>query len=191
MRPGYVKPQGRRTSAAAPRSRRHGPPAFRIGERRKPRPKGRSGFLRVDTVHQGDKDGEKDPAPVPNALPSGGRRCGTVCRFQKPTLNRPGSKPLYRRRSTLISLLENAPVGPGDGNGPGRRPLPRHRVGGEPGTGRQEGREEGRQLGRLDATRLMVRQCRRVPGRRGLSAPGLTSSSKPKLPHSRPLPDCL
>ena len=30
-----------------------------IGERRKPRPKGRPGFLRVDTVHQGDKDGEK------------------------------------------------------------------------------------------------------------------------------------
>ena len=30
-----------------------------IGERRKPKPKGRPGFLRVDTVHQGDKDGEK------------------------------------------------------------------------------------------------------------------------------------
>lgn len=30
-----------------------------IGERRKPDPKGRPGFLRVDTVHQGDKDGEK------------------------------------------------------------------------------------------------------------------------------------
>ncbi len=30
-----------------------------IGERRKPRPDGRPGFLRVDTVHQGDKDGEK------------------------------------------------------------------------------------------------------------------------------------
>ena len=31
----------------------------RIGERRKPRPEGRPGFLRVDTVHQGDQDGIK------------------------------------------------------------------------------------------------------------------------------------
>ncbi len=31
----------------------------RIGERRKPRPDGRPGFLRVDTVHQGDQDGIK------------------------------------------------------------------------------------------------------------------------------------
>ena len=30
-----------------------------IGERRKPRPEGRPGFLRVDTVHQGDRDGDK------------------------------------------------------------------------------------------------------------------------------------
>lgn len=30
-----------------------------IGERRKPRPEGRPGFLRVDTVHQGDLDGIK------------------------------------------------------------------------------------------------------------------------------------
>ena len=30
-----------------------------IGERRKPRPGGRPGFLRVDTVHQGDQDGMK------------------------------------------------------------------------------------------------------------------------------------
>ena len=30
-----------------------------IGTRRKPRPDGRPGFLRVDTVHQGDKGGEK------------------------------------------------------------------------------------------------------------------------------------
>ena len=33
--------------------------AVRIGERRKPQPRGRPGFLRVDTVHQGDRDGEK------------------------------------------------------------------------------------------------------------------------------------
>lgn len=30
-----------------------------IGERRKPNPGGRPGFIRVDSVHQGDKDGEK------------------------------------------------------------------------------------------------------------------------------------
>lgn len=30
-----------------------------IGERRKPEPKGIPGFIRVDTVHQGDKEGEK------------------------------------------------------------------------------------------------------------------------------------
>lgn len=30
-----------------------------IGERRRPDPQGRPGFLRVDTVHQGDRDGEK------------------------------------------------------------------------------------------------------------------------------------
>ena len=32
-----------------------------IGERRQPRPEGRPGFLRVDTVHQGDRDGDKGP----------------------------------------------------------------------------------------------------------------------------------
>lgn len=31
----------------------------RIGERRKPRPNGKPGYLRVDTVHQGDLDGKK------------------------------------------------------------------------------------------------------------------------------------
>ena len=30
-----------------------------IGERRKPRPNGKPGFLRIDTVHQGDQDGRK------------------------------------------------------------------------------------------------------------------------------------
>jgi hypothetical protein len=30
-----------------------------IGERRKPEPNGKPGYLCVDTVHQGDKDGEK------------------------------------------------------------------------------------------------------------------------------------
>jgi transposase InsO family protein len=32
---------------------------IRIGERRRPRPEGRPGFLRVDSVHQGDLDGVK------------------------------------------------------------------------------------------------------------------------------------
>jgi hypothetical protein len=35
------------------------PAAVSIGERRKPDPQGRPGFLRIDTVHQGDWDGHK------------------------------------------------------------------------------------------------------------------------------------
>ncbi|HEY3940463.1 MAG TPA: hypothetical protein VGL97_23750 [Bryobacteraceae bacterium] len=35
------------------------PTPIRIGERRKPRPEGRPGYLRIDTVHQGDRDGNK------------------------------------------------------------------------------------------------------------------------------------
>ena len=35
------------------------PTAVRIGERRRPDPRGRPGYLRVDTVHQGDRDGVK------------------------------------------------------------------------------------------------------------------------------------
>jgi len=35
------------------------PAAVPIGKRIKPRPNGRPGFLRVDSVHQGDKEGEK------------------------------------------------------------------------------------------------------------------------------------
>lgn len=35
------------------------PTAVSIGERRKPEPGGRPGYVRVDTVHQGDRDGEK------------------------------------------------------------------------------------------------------------------------------------
>jgi len=35
------------------------PTAVSIGERRAPRPEGRPGYLRVDTVHQGDLDGAK------------------------------------------------------------------------------------------------------------------------------------
>jgi transposase InsO family protein len=35
------------------------PTAVPIGERRKPRPEGKPGFLRVDSVHQGDFEGEK------------------------------------------------------------------------------------------------------------------------------------
>jgi transposase InsO family protein len=35
------------------------PTPIPIGERRKPRPQGRPGYLRIDTVHQGDRDGNK------------------------------------------------------------------------------------------------------------------------------------
>jgi hypothetical protein len=35
------------------------PTPIPIGERRKPRPEGRPGYLRIDTVHQGDRDGVK------------------------------------------------------------------------------------------------------------------------------------
>jgi hypothetical protein len=35
------------------------PTPIPIGERRKPRPEGQPGYLRVDTVHQGDQDGNK------------------------------------------------------------------------------------------------------------------------------------
>jgi hypothetical protein len=35
------------------------PSAVSIGERRRPEPNGQPGYLRVDTVHQGDWDGEK------------------------------------------------------------------------------------------------------------------------------------
>lgn len=35
------------------------PSAVSIGERRRPQPQGRPGYLRVDTVHQGDRDGVK------------------------------------------------------------------------------------------------------------------------------------
>jgi hypothetical protein len=35
------------------------PTAIPIGERRKPDPNGRPGYLRIDTVHQGDRDGVK------------------------------------------------------------------------------------------------------------------------------------
>ena len=52
-----------RHSAGYQRRRRHvdktRPSPVRIGERRKPFPDGRPGFLRVDTVHQGDLDGIK------------------------------------------------------------------------------------------------------------------------------------
>lgn len=35
------------------------PTAIPIGERRKPQPQGKPGYLRIDTVHQGDHDGHK------------------------------------------------------------------------------------------------------------------------------------
>ncbi len=40
-----------------------------IGQRRKPQPGGQPGYVRVDTVHQGDHDGAK---ACPRMSPSGG-----------------------------------------------------------------------------------------------------------------------
>jgi len=52
-----------RKSTAYNRQRRHfektRPKASSIGERRKPRPEGKPGYIRIDTVHQGDQDGQK------------------------------------------------------------------------------------------------------------------------------------
>ena len=44
------------------------PTPIPIGERRKPRPQGSPGYLRIDTVHQGDQEGRKGlyHASVPN-----------------------------------------------------------------------------------------------------------------------------
>ena len=39
------------------------PVSVSIGERRKPDPQGRPGYLRVDTVHQGDRDGSQRGVP--------------------------------------------------------------------------------------------------------------------------------
>lgn len=52
-----------RRSATYCRKRRHfektRPVVSKIGERRKPDPQGKPGYLRIDTVHQGDQDGQK------------------------------------------------------------------------------------------------------------------------------------
>jgi len=52
-----------RQSTAYTRQRRHfektRPKVSRIGERRKPRPDGKPGYIRIDTVHQGDQDRQK------------------------------------------------------------------------------------------------------------------------------------
>jgi hypothetical protein len=53
LRQGFVYRQGSRTV------HRTKPTTLRFAERRKPDPQGQPGFLRVDTVHQGDRDGEK------------------------------------------------------------------------------------------------------------------------------------
>jgi hypothetical protein len=41
------------------------PTISRLGERRQPQPNGQPGYLRVDTVHQGDFDGVKGVLPYP------------------------------------------------------------------------------------------------------------------------------
>jgi len=52
-----------RQSKTCTRRRQHSektrPTASTIGERRKPRPDGKPGYIRIDTVHQGDQDKQK------------------------------------------------------------------------------------------------------------------------------------
>ncbi len=40
------------------------PAPVSIGERRKPEPDGQPGYLRVDTVHRGERDGVKGVYPI-------------------------------------------------------------------------------------------------------------------------------
>lgn len=54
------------------------PNRVRIGERRRPRPEGRPGFLRIDTVHQGDQDGLKGVYHI-NAVDEVTQWQGVVC----------------------------------------------------------------------------------------------------------------
>jgi hypothetical protein len=46
------------------------PAAVSIGERRKPQPQGQPGFLRLDTVHQGDQPGGGEKGVYPNSCPT-------------------------------------------------------------------------------------------------------------------------
>jgi transposase InsO family protein len=55
----YRLRQSQRYREQRVRYQRTRPTAVSIGERRKPEPNGRPGYLRVDTVHQGDWDGVK------------------------------------------------------------------------------------------------------------------------------------
>ena len=50
---GYVKARVHFTQTTAPRS------PVNIGVRKRPDPQGRAGFLRIDSVHQGDHEGIK------------------------------------------------------------------------------------------------------------------------------------
>ena len=49
----------RAIASAGGTTRKHSPSAVAIGERRRPDPSGRPGYLRVDTVHQGDTEKAK------------------------------------------------------------------------------------------------------------------------------------
>ncbi len=55
----YRLRQSPRYRAHTTHVRRTKPATAPYGERRRPDPKGRPGYLRVDTVHQGDRDGQK------------------------------------------------------------------------------------------------------------------------------------
>ena len=54
-----------------------------IGVRRAPAPEGRAGFIRIDSVHQGDFDGSRGPLPhqrggLPHPVAGGGQRADAV-----------------------------------------------------------------------------------------------------------------
>lgn len=55
--------------------------AVQIGERRKPQPQGKPGYIRIDTVHQGDQDKEKGVYHI-NAVDEV-TQCEVVCSVEK------------------------------------------------------------------------------------------------------------
>lgn len=57
------------------------PTASTIGERRKPRPEGKPGYIRIDTVHQGDQDKQKGVYHI-NAVDEV-TQCEAVCTVEK------------------------------------------------------------------------------------------------------------
>jgi len=66
------------------------PMVVQIGERKKPAPNGQPGFLRIDTVHQGDGPGRGEEArESTTSTPSSSLRSGRSC-WQLPAFQRLG-----------------------------------------------------------------------------------------------------